>query len=84
MGNIFSIDEEEEASKKDKNFDYYFGKKRMTYITREFYPHCFYKGYIYGRYPKRNMINWYNDQKIIREWEDKVWEKGKNTITREF
>lgn len=34
---------------KPKNFEYWFGKDRFTYISREYYPD-YSKGYLYGRY----------------------------------
>jgi len=33
-----------------KNAEYYFGKKRFTYISREHYKNDFIKGYLWGRY----------------------------------
>jgi|TARA_R110000822_G_scaffold87564_1_gene203706 hypothetical protein len=37
-----------------KNADYYFSKKRCTYISREHYVNDYTKGWIYGRYERKH------------------------------
>lgn len=44
-----------------KNFEYWFGKDRFTYISREHYKNDFAKGYIWGRYPIKNSLDNIND-----------------------
>jgi len=46
---------------KPKNFDYWFSKKRFTYISRKHYVNDFTDGYIYGRYPKKNILDTINE-----------------------
>ena len=42
---------------KMKNYDYYFSKKRNTYISRSHYKNDFIDGYFYGRYPIINSLD---------------------------
>jgi hypothetical protein len=46
---------------KPKNFDYWFSNKRFTYISRKHYVNDFTPGYIYGRYPKKNILDSINE-----------------------
>ena len=44
-----------------KNFEYWFGKDRFTYISRKHYINDFVKGYIWGRYPIKNSLDNINE-----------------------
>ncbi len=42
---------------KPKNFDYYFGQNRFTYISREHYKNDYIKRYLWGRYKIKNPLD---------------------------
>lgn len=44
-----------------KNFEYWFGTDRFTYISRKHYKNDYVKGYLWGRYSIKNSLDNIND-----------------------
>jgi hypothetical protein len=42
---------------KPKNFDYWFSKERLTYISRKHYKNDYVNGYLWGRYQIKNSLD---------------------------
>lgn len=68
----------ENENRKMKNYDYYFTKKRNTYISRSHYKNDFIDGYFYGRYPIKNSLD------ILYETETERLETDRGEEEREF
>ena len=68
---------------KPKNYDYWFGKDRFTYISRQHYKNDFVKGYVWGRYPIKNSLDNINETDRGNNEESTETDRGNNEESTE-